>query len=150
MPQMKYIMKSLFFFLLLIGNISHAQEVEKIMKSDFAMQSHPLDSLAGASYVFSKLEVEYKFTDRIELVIKYHDRIRIHNGEGKEYANYEIDLFSDDESEERLSYVKAIIYNLKDDKIIKSKLSRKKIINDEISDNHSITRFALAYADQDL
>ena len=140
MPQMKNKMKPLVFFLLFICNISYSQKIDK---SDFAIQLHPLDSLAPASFIFSKIKVEYKLFDRIELVIKYHERIRIHSADGLEYANYEIDLFNENDDVEYLRTVKAVTYNLEDDKIVKSKLKRKNIKEDEVSENHSISRFTL-------
>jgi len=136
-------MKLLILLFVLASNLICAQKVEKIKVSDFALESHPLDSLAEASYIFTNLDAEYRINENFQLVLRYHDRIKIYSEEGEKYAQFEIGLYNDRSDKERIGSIKAATYNLVDGKIEKTKLSKKQIFDERVSDVYRLKKFAL-------
>jgi len=132
----------LVFFLALNFSL-FSQKIKKVKKSDFGFQNHTLDTLAGASYIFSTLKMESLPDEQIQVLLMFHERLRIHHEDGIDYANYEIDLFNDGEFSEKLSSLKAITYNLEDGKLKKSKFDKSTITEKDITERHVVKSFTL-------
>ncbi len=123
----------------------NAQKFGDVSYAQIAQTVHPTDSTAEAAFIFKKSLAYFDVTkyDGIVLVIEHHDRIKIYNEDGEDYAKYAINLYKDGSTKERVAGLKAITFNAANKKIVKSKLNKKNVYNEETSENYVVQKFAL-------
>lgn len=126
-------------------NSHHAQSVRfgKINKEDFADKQYEKDPSADAVVLYKKKFTHYVYDDITgwELVTTIHERIRFYNADGFDHATKKVNYYKGNEQESIA--VKAYTYNLEDDKIVKTKLDRKSVFNEEVSDKWGAKSFTM-------
>lgn len=124
----------------------NAQEVEfgKISREDLLAEEYMNDKEANAVILYKKVN-SYFLTNsgNSQLITEIHERIKIFNKEGVEFATKEIGLYKNRSSDETLSKLKAYTYNLKDGKTIRTELDKDDIFKTEASYYYNKVSFTM-------
>ncbi len=125
-------MKSLFLFILLsLGLNSFAQDYRfgKVSKEELQEKFNPQDSSANATYLYKYRRTYFVYSqeDGFSIVTDVHERIKIYNQEGFNYANKIINLHKYRNEDEKVMGLKGYTYNLVDGKIEETKLDRHEV-----------------------
>jgi len=109
----------------------------KVAPEDFAPKAYAVDSNANAVVIAdvgsSKIVGNNKGWFSIEF--KRYCRAHILNKNGFDIATEEIELYSVGQSEEKLSDLKAVTYNLENGKVTETKLDKDNVFKNNISKN---------------
>lgn len=143
---MRLTTKKLLTGILFLFSVSfiQAQKFGKVDYSIVAQNTHAIDSSAEAAYIFKKAKVRFEILQNdIFMVLEHHDRIKIYNEKGENYAKYSIPLYRDGSTREKVTKIKAMTFNIENDKVVSSKLSKKDQYNEESSEHYSYHKFAL-------
>lgn len=115
-----------------------AQEVKfgKVSKSEIVESAYPKDSSVVAAYLYKSKNsyFEYGKGSGLMLITVVHERIKIYDTDGLEYANHSVNLYKNGSSEEGISQIKGIVYNSVNGNIEETKLKKESIIREEKSD----------------
>ena len=129
-----------FTLLLLITtflNFAYSQDFKfgKVSKEELQEKFNPLDSSAPATILYRDHKVYFNYVQSkgFEVITEVHERIKIYNQEGFQYATEQILLYKSGSDREKISKIKGVTYNIIDDKIIEDKLGKEAIFNNEYS-----------------
>ncbi len=142
-------MKTLFYTccLLFINLQINAQDFKfgHVSKQEVLQQAHPLDDDANAAVLFREHKVSYQVIENsgFALTTDIHERIKIYNKEGFERATKEIPIYRDGTTKEKITSLKGYTYNLVDGKLVKEKLSKGGIFEEEVNDHQELTKFTM-------
>ncbi len=145
---MNFINKLVIGLCLLSSTISFGQEYKfgKVSKAELQEQSYEADSTANAVILYDKKEVYYEYNPTVRwflLVTEVHRRVKLYNKNGFDYASDEFLLYKNARAKEKVSDLKGITYNLEGDKVIKTKLKKEGIFENEFSENYDEIKFTL-------
>lgn len=143
--------KTITLLLFIITLTITAQEVKfgKVSAAEINEQFHPLDSTANAAYLYKyrKTYYDYNQTEGFIVITEIHERIKIYNKEGLDYANRSISYYKPESGgKEKVSSIKGYTFNIKDGKIIKEKLSKNQIFDEKKSKFYSQKKIAMPAA----
>ena len=107
----------------------------KVSKEELQEKFNALDSSASAAYLYKHRKSYYEYVEPsgFRLITEIHERIKIYNQEGFDYATKSNRLSTSGGSDEELRNLKAYTYNLIDGKIEETKLSKDGIFKTELS-----------------
>lgn len=123
-----------------------SQEIEfgKISKEELLEESYPQDKSANAVVLYKHQNTYLSSSiSSIELITEIHERIKIYNKEGFDYATHEINLFKSGSSNESVRKIKAFTYNVEDGKVVKAALDKNQVFENEVSYNYNQTKFTM-------
>ncbi len=141
-------MKKIAILLLLALNFNmYSQDIKfgKVSKTELEEQYHPLDSTANASYLFKKRRsyYEHDIDDGFYIITEIHERIKIYNKKGLEYANKYITFRKPDSGDDdKVTNIKAFTFNLNNGQINKTKLSNNQVFEEKNSKYYSQKKIA--------
>ena len=117
----------------------------KISKEELLEKFNSSDTSAAASYLYKyrRSFFEYIQNDGFQLVTEIHERIKVYNKEGFDYATKKINLYKDGVDNEKIAELKAFTYNLVDDKIEDSKLKSEGEFDIELSKFYNQKSFTM-------
>ncbi|NMH87184.1 DUF3857 domain-containing protein [Flavivirga algicola] len=117
----------------------------KVSKEELQEKFNPLDSSASATYLYKyrRTFFEYIQSEGFRLVTDVHERIKIYNQEGFDYATEQIRLHKNGSDEEEINSIKAYTYNLLEGKIEETKLTKSGIFKTERSKYLDETKFTM-------
>ncbi len=142
---MKFLIFS--FCILLCSLQSHAQDFKfgHVSKEEVMEKVHPKDEEAGAAVLYRKVSTYYEYNGNsgFTLVTDVHERIKIYNKDGFEWANQEIVYYQNSGDKEKISGLKAYTYNLIEGKLEEEKLRKENIFEEEINKYRLKTKFAM-------
>ena len=125
----------------------HAQNYKfgKVSEEEVAQTEHPKYKEANAAVLYKKQEVYYDLHKQtgLTLVTRVHERIKIYNKEGFDWANKEIRVYKNSSEVEKVTSVKAYTYNLVDGKLQEEKLRNKDVFEEETSRYRLTTKFTM-------
>lgn len=126
--------------------LNFAQEIEfgKVTKQELIEETYSQDKTANAVILY-KYQNTYLLSTSgvIELLTEIHERVKIYNKEGFDYATHEVNLFKSGSNKESISKIKAYTYNLEDGKVVKTSLDKNQIFKNNISYNYDQTKFTM-------
>ena len=132
-------MKKTYISLLLLflsGYVSAQSELQdwgKIEKSDLEMKECSFDKEADAMVLFDKGELY--FSDKLDIYLKYHRRIKVFNEKGKKHADIRLRYYTGNNIQSITGVsAQTISLNEKGEKVIQ-KLEGKLIYNEQVSTN---------------
>lgn len=132
-------MKRIVLFLLLqtvIGGVQ-AQNFKfgKVSKEEVLEQVHPLDKEANAAVLFREYKVSYEYNSfsGFTLVTRVHERIKIYNKDGFDWANKVISVYKNNSKREEVTSIKGFTYNINDGKVEEEKLRNNGILEEEVN-----------------
>ena len=135
------------FTLLLVSTTAEAQDYKfgKVSKSELEEKFYSKDSTANASYLykFRRSYFEYNGNTGFRLVTEIHERIKIYNQEGFEYATKKVWLYKGKNAKESISNFKAYTYNLVNGKIEDTKLKKDGVFKTEVSKYYNEEKFTM-------
>ena len=124
-------MKNLLFTLTIIFGFTqiNAQNYSygKVSKVELEEQFHPTDSSASAAILYKKERVHFIYSESEGFMQQrdIHERIKIYNKEGFDWATKKVYLYKGDGgNNEKLGSLKATTFNLVDNKIQKEIIER--------------------------
>lgn len=135
-----------FLLCMCIVQCSFSQEVEfgKISKEELLEKSYSKDESANAVVLYKNKNTYFNSSSGVvSLVTQVHERIKIYNKEGFDYATKTINLYKSRSDKERVSKIKAYTYNLEGSKIVKTELDKDQIFDNEYSYNYDQVKFTL-------
>ncbi len=140
-----------YFFLgvlVFCANISFSQKPPikfgKVTQVDLEMTHYELDSSASAVILcdYGNSYIDYRAKGWV-VVHKRIARIKILSKDGYEHANQSFTLYKKYGIKESLGELKGATYNLEGGKIIKTKLTKESIFNEEVDDSHDRIKISL-------
>ncbi len=117
----------------------------KISKEELQEKYNPLDSTANATYLYKnrKTSFEYIQGDGFHQVTEVHERIKIYNQEGFDYASKSIYLYKSGGVNEKFTGLKAYTYNIINEKIEEDKLGKEGIFESEMHKYSNQIKFTM-------
>lgn len=117
----------------------------KVSKEELLEKEHYLEPEANAAVLYRHHRTFYEISPSIgfTLVTEIHERIKIYNKDGFDWANKEITYFRNGSDKETISGVKGVTYNLADGDITEDKLKKDGIFEEEVSDYKLKTTLAM-------
>ncbi len=108
------------------------------------MTTYDKDSTAAAAILcdYGVSTIRYSQQTGFSLQFERTTRIKIFTKEGFEWGNFEIPLYSDGSSDEKVTGLKASTFNLENGKIVESKAKSESIFKEQASENWKITKVA--------
>ena len=134
--------------LLLVALNLQAQNFKfgKVSKAELAEKVHPKDSSANAAVLFKResIRFDYRQGDGFTQVRTIHERIKIYNKEGFNWATKKVRLYNaSGQSSEDLYKLKAYTYNLVDGKVKDDKLKNEGIFEEELNKYWKVKSFTM-------
>ena len=134
------------WFLFLSGQLFPQEapiELKEVDKANLEMQYYDKDSTADALILSDYGYSHFQTGNRpgLQLAFEQHLRKKIFNKKGFDEAEISIPLYQGGGAREDLDHLRAYTYNLVNDKIVRTKVKKKHIYNDKISDHLEYVRF---------
>ncbi|WP_100609953.1 DUF3857 domain-containing protein [Confluentibacter lentus] len=128
-----------------ITTLAQNYDFGKVSKEELEEKLNPLDTAANATYLYKnrRTYIKYEQSFGFQLITDIHERIKIYNQEGFDYATRQVELYKSGSDEEKVSSLKAITYNLVDGKIEETKLEKDGIFKTEVSKYYNETKFTM-------
>lgn len=116
----------------------------KVSKDELLEKLYDLDKSANAAVLYKNQNTYFSFnTVSSELVTEVHERIKIYNKEGFEYATNQINLFKGRSAKEVVGRIKACTYNLENNQVVKTELDKDQVFKTEMSYNYDQVKFTM-------
>ncbi len=117
----------------------------KVSKEELQEKFNPLDSSASATYLYKNRRTYFNYNEQLgfQLITDVHERIKIYNQEGFDYATHKLLLFHRGGDEEKVLGLKAYTYNLEKGKIEDVKLQKDGIFNTEYNEYRDLYKFTM-------
>lgn len=135
----------IFIALLLISHIvtGQSEKFGKVSKEEMEQTVYAKDSSANAVVLFKKRNTYYDYDNTVgwRLITEVHERIKLFNQDAFDYASKKISLYIGKTDE--LFTIKGYTYNLENNKIEKTKLSRNNVFQEEVSDSWGSRNFTM-------
>ena len=132
-------MKKVLFTLMLalVANSLIAQDYKfgKVSKEELEEQFYAKDSSANAVILYKNRKTDFRYIqgEGFEVITDVHERIKIYNTEGYDWATKELDLYQSSSTgdKEEVVGLKATTYTLEGGKVLKSNLEKKEIFKED-------------------
>ena len=122
-------------FLLLAMGATQAQNFKygRVSKEEVLEKEHPLEKEANAAVLFREYKVSYEVNQNtgFTLVTEVHERIKIYNKDGLDWANKSVSVFKNNSAREEVTNIKGVTYNIIDGKLEEEKLRKNGIFEEE-------------------
>lgn len=137
---MRLLKLSLFFiFIVSLKTFSQNYNLDNVKKEELELKKHKTDTSASAAIMFKKFKNKfiYKNKQGYQSITEVDIKIKIFKKEGLKWANFSIPYYTGykDLSDELVSIEKATTYNLLGNKIEKTKVTSKNIIDEEVNNS---------------
>jgi hypothetical protein len=134
-------------FLIFTSSAIVAQDYDygKVSKKELEEKFSLIDSTASAEYLYKYRKTSFDYVSGVgfKLVTYVHERVKIYNKNGFEYATKKIRLYKDGSMVESISKIKAKTYNLVGNKVEEITLKKDGQFEGEISENLNETTFTM-------
>lgn len=133
--------------LTLMANEIIAQDYKygKVSKEELLENFYPLDSSANAAvlYNYRKTYFEYQANEGFMVITEIHERIKIYNKEGFDWATKKIDYHHVLATREKIINLKATTYTFDGNKIVETDLTKKDVFDQESNKYWSQQKFTM-------
>ncbi|HKL34810.1 MAG TPA: transglutaminase domain-containing protein [Salegentibacter sp.] len=142
-------MKHFYFFIISLFSVCllQAQDYKfgKVSEEEVLEKEHPQYKEANAAILYRKQRVYYEIQKNsgLSLVTEVHERIKIYNKEGFDWANKTISVYQNTSDQEDVGDIKGYTYNIVDGKLVDEKLRRNGIFEEEASKYRLKTKFTM-------
>ena len=139
-----------FFIIISSYTPLHSQQLSikygKVTMDELTMSVYQKDTTANAVVLYDMGNTYYSLSNgHLISTTEYSKKIKILKQEGVDEANIEIPYYNKSSDErEMLSNIEAIAYNLENGKIVKTKLEKKYIFDEELSNRYRRTKFSIS------
>ncbi len=124
----------------------YAQKFGKVTQDEVSQTAHTSEPDAQAAILsqVGRTYFEYnKNESRFELITEVYKKIKIYDENASDLADISIRYYRTNRMKEKVSGIKAIAYNIENNKLKKSELSSKDVFTEETSKNWSTRKFAI-------
>ncbi|WP_225036879.1 transglutaminase domain-containing protein [Winogradskyella sp. SM1960] len=141
--------KHLFVTLIIVlsFNFLSAQDYDfgKISKAELEEKFHPKDSASSAAILYRNEEISFYYSSSEGFMQKreVHERIKIYNKDGFDWATKKIYLYQGSRQKEVVKGIKGFSYNLVDGKVDKDKLRNDGKFEEDYSEFVKISSFTV-------
>ena len=117
----------------------------KVSKEEVLQKEHPVHKDANAAVLYRKQKVYYDLNEHegFNLFTEVHERIKIYNKEGFDWATKKIKRYTGKTEEEDLVQLKGYTYNVIDGKLEEEKLRNDEIFEEVTSRYNETTKFTM-------
>lgn len=117
----------------------------KVSKQEVLQKEHPLQKDANAAVLYRNQKIYYDFNkhEGFNLITEIHERIKIYNKEGFDWATKEIRKYTGSSKKEDLVQLKGYTYNIIDGKLEEEKLRNDEIFEEVTSKYNESTKFTM-------
>ena len=117
----------------------------KVSKEEVLQKEHPIEKDVNAAILYRNQKVYYDLDKNtgFNLITEVHERIKIYNKEGFDWATKEIRKYVGKSDEEDLVQLKGYTYNIIDGKLEEEKLRNDEIFEEEESKFWKLTKFTM-------
>ncbi|MCP9198497.1 DUF3857 and transglutaminase domain-containing protein [Gramella sp. GC03-9] len=137
----------LILFLALFSQVSFSQDFKfgKVSEEEVTEKQHPLEEEANAAILYKYRRTYYEYSQHIgfQLITEVHERVKIYNKDGFDWATKEVRSYIGGSDEEDVRGIKAYTYNLVDGKLVDEKLDKDDVIEEESSKFFKTTKFTM-------
>lgn len=131
------------FLFLLTATLTQAQDFKfgKVSEAEVAEKTHPEYEEANAAVLFREHTTYYDINKNtgITLVTEVHERIKIYNQDGLDWAEKVIPTYHSGSDHEKVSSIKGFTYNLENGKLTKDKLRKNGVFDEEVNEYNGKT-----------
>lgn len=143
MKQIVFIVLALAFSL-----FTNAQnyKFKKVSKQELEQKEHAIEKDATAAVLYRKTFTSFNYSQDDGFVVEtlVHERTKIYKQDGYKYATVAIPMYrNSNSSREEVLGLKAFSYNLKDGKVVESKLDGKNIFKEESGKTRNVIKFTM-------
>ena len=141
--------KTALILFVFIQTITFSQDYKfgKVSKEELEEKFHPIDSTAEAAYLFNYRRSYFDFNQTkggFDLITEVHQRIKIYNKEGFDYANKSVYYYNPDSGDSESVYdISGYTYYLENGKIEKEKLSKDGIFREKKQKFNTVVKLTL-------
>lgn len=142
---MQKIYLSFFALFLVVGANAQDFDFGKVSKEEVLEKNHPIYKDANAAVLYREETSFYDVnkTTGFTLITEVHERIKIYNKDGFDWATKKITTYKDGGTSENVSGLKAYTYNVVDGKLVEEKLRKKEIFEEEVNKYKERTTFTM-------
>lgn len=117
---------------------------DRVSPAEIEMKTYEPDTAASAVVLLDvgRTSMGFDPKGRLHLKINRHERIKVLKEEGVSYADYEFIYHTKLGAEESIGGINAVTYNMEDGNIVKTKMSKKYIFDEELTDNYRKVSFS--------
>lgn len=115
----------------------------KVSESELSEKYHPVDSSAPAAILYKTGNLTMEYNDRWYYVLEVEGRIKIYNKDGYKYATQGIAVYEGANTDEEISGLKAVTYNIVDGKIEEEKLRKDGEFYEKVNKYWGLHKFTL-------
>jgi hypothetical protein len=138
------------FFALSISFSVFSQEISlrygRITNDELTMTVYENDTSAVAVVLYENGNFSYHYANNLgfQTMFDYRTKIKILKSEGTDYADITIPYYvGSGAAKEFISGLEAFSYNLENGKVVKTKLTKRYIFNEEVSSNYRLIKFSI-------
>lgn len=127
----------IFCFLFSFGLQAQNYKFGKVSKEEVLEKEHKIDKEANAAILYKEQKVYYEWYEKtgFTVVTEIHERIKIYNKEGLEWATREIHYSqTPGNNKEEIVGIKGYTYSMQGSKVEKTKLNKDGIFDEEVND----------------
>jgi len=141
----KYILTFLIFVIGVHFSMAQKFKFGKVSKEDLEQVACPFDSLADACILYKKRHTYFEYTEDKGFIIKedFFFRLKIYNEEAYDSGTISIPLYFNEKKTEKVTDLKAVTYNLKNGKILRTKLDNDNIYKEKTSKHIKHIKFTM-------
>ncbi|OUS00722.1 hypothetical protein A9Q86_08150 [Flavobacteriales bacterium 33_180_T64] len=112
----------------------------EVTKQDIELNVYEKDSTANALVIY---EIGRSFVDRETFLLKTEikKKLKILNRNGFEKATETVYLYVKNGKKEKVSKIKATVYNIENDKVTRTKLDKNSIFKEQYNENYTLVKF---------
>ncbi|QLG44426.1 DUF3857 domain-containing protein [Costertonia aggregata] len=135
-------MPFLFFTFLVVGQ-NH--KFGKVSKEELLEKFYKKDSSAVAAVLYRNVSVSYDYvkSSGFQIITEIHERVKIYDKNGFDYATVEEKLYLSNKDNESFSGLKAYTYNWEGNEIVKSKLKSSDAFSEKTSKYYKEEKFTM-------
>lgn len=134
-------------FLLFITSIGFSQNFKygKVSMEELEETAHPISTDADAAILYRNQETRFEYTENegFYIITKIHERIKIYNKDGYDWANKTIPVYRSSSTRENLTGLKGVTYNIVGGKIDETKLRKDGEFKEEVSKSLTLEKFTM-------
>jgi transglutaminase-like putative cysteine protease len=134
------------FLFLIVTSLSPAQDFKfgKVSIEEVQEKEHSLEPEANAAVLYRSVNTYYEYNrNSFTLVTEVHERIKIYNKDGFEYATKEVSSYENGSSREAVTGIKGYTYNIVNGKLEEEKLRKNGIFEEDVSKYQNKTKFTM-------
>lgn len=140
-------MQRIFTLLLLITScLTFSQDFKfgRVSIEEVQEKQHSLEPEANAAILYRSVNTYYEYNrNTFTLVTDVHERVKIYNKDGFDYANKEVSSYKNGSTKEVVTGIKGYTYNIANGKLEKEKLKKNGIFEEDVSKYSNKTKFTM-------